>query len=161
MRSQHGRTFLEVIIVVSVSSILAAAAIHRYTGNAKTVQAESAEKIILADLRYAHEMAMITGRTVEVVINPANNRYTIRYQDTGELLRRPRGTGNVMLQLGEGKFKGVTITQTHFTQGSLLFKPDGSPAQGGQNLQSKKLVLQTSMNKKFYVMPGTGEIITE
>lgn len=161
LQDNHGKSLLEIIVVLSISSILATAAIYRYAGNADASQRQSAVKVVVNDLRYAKEMAMASGKSVKVIVTPVQNSYKIVWAGSGVALKRPVGGGILARTFGDGEFRAVKISSTQLVKGALVLKPDGTPFTGGSAIQSKQKVMQIKAGKSIYIYPVTGRLVSE
>ena len=116
-RATRGFTLVEILAVVVILGI-ASAIIIPQMGTRDDMRAAAAARRLIADLIYAQNQAITTGRWVYVKFDVANNKYT--------LLSTASSGGDVALT--------NPITQTTFTQ------QFGAAAQGWQNISISSAV---------------------
>lgn len=73
--TRSGYSLLETIVTVLTIGILAAAAMPRFVGATRRVQAESAAKKVVADLLYARRQARSQGSSETVTFDLPNHTY--------------------------------------------------------------------------------------
>jgi prepilin-type N-terminal cleavage/methylation domain-containing protein len=76
----HGFTLLELIVVLTIITIISASVIPVFNGTFAGVQNSHAMRDFLASLRYAQERAITETREFRVIMDPDNNcYYTARF----------------------------------------------------------------------------------
>jgi len=82
-RAQRGFTLLETVVVVGIMMVLMGIAIISSFGSMQSYQVNSAEDVVVSQLRVARQMAISQRRTVQVWIDTApesDGRYHVKYQ---------------------------------------------------------------------------------
>ena len=133
-RRTHGYTLVEVLLVVAILGLVAAAVVpSMLTAGAMGVQA--AARVIVADLLYAQNEAIADQAERSVVFDVANNRYRLA-DESGNTLTASWISGqanNYTVDFSnDRRFQGVTITAVDFESGSTIgFDALGTPTVGG------------------------------
>jgi prepilin-type N-terminal cleavage/methylation domain-containing protein len=70
-------TLLELIVVISIITLLSAMVLPRFSGTLNVERADAAARRIAQDLRLAQTQARKTSRSVTVRFEPAAHRYTL------------------------------------------------------------------------------------
>jgi prepilin-type N-terminal cleavage/methylation domain-containing protein len=82
-RNERGFTLLESVIVIAIMMVLMGVAVIQSFGSLSSYQANSAEDIVVSQLRVARQLAISQRRTVQIWIDTApetDGRYHIAYQ---------------------------------------------------------------------------------
>lgn len=154
---QTGFTLAEIVVVLTIVGVMLAIGFIKLTKGQRVAQVRAAAAQLVADLQFAQETAIATGREVRVHLDPDNDRYYLTWSD-GELLRTPAGHRPFIVRFGIGKFKSVHLHNTGLNGGLLRFRPNGHPMDGGGNLGQEKLVANLNESYQVYVQPVTGSV---
>lgn len=151
-RSQKAFTLVEILVVVMVLLVIAAAAIPYVTGTADT-QVLSAARVLASDLQYAQSQAITTQAPVTVVFQTNQNSYTLS-NASGPLVHPiTRSTYTVNYASASG-MQGVVLASASFGgAASVTYDELGSPSSAGTvRLQAGSYVYQ------IQVASATGKI---
>lgn len=159
-RAEKGFSMIEMITVISIVGILAAAAYINFNSGT-SVRLEAATKKMMSDISYAQELAMSNGNSVDVIISTAENQYSLKWGD-GSYVSNIMGGGNFVVDFDHSNYAGVTLNSTGLTDGTLTFNSVGIPLTGGSIIQSELIVAQLNSQNSIKVTPYTGRItVTE
>jgi prepilin-type N-terminal cleavage/methylation domain-containing protein len=82
-RTQRGFTLLESVVVIGIMMVLMGIAIIQSFGSLESYQVNSAQDVVVSQLRVARQLAIAQRRTVQVWIDTApegDGRYHVKYQ---------------------------------------------------------------------------------
>lgn len=158
--NERGFTLVELIIVLTIASILAAVFVARFDTAHESLQFDGMIRKIAADVRYAREMALTGGQGTRVYIEQGNNRYSLRWAD-GVYMTNPMGGGNFVVDLGHGDFGSVQITSTAFSNGRLDFTRAGLPRNAGAQFSGKLNLITLNNQKRITITANTGLVSIE
>ncbi len=132
--SRRGYTLIEVLVVVTVLGI-ATAVVAPSMLQAGTLGVQAAARIVVSDILYAQNEAVIQHKTRRVVFEPALDRYRVT-DGNGTTLNSPlqgAGDGNYQISFADDpRFQGVAIVSADFNGSPTLeFDDLGTPASGG------------------------------
>ena len=114
---RKGFTLLELIVSLGVLAIVSGViffVISRRDTSYREIM--SATYLLMADIRYARQRAIIDGEDVEIVFYGMENRYTIRYFSSWKIIREVRLPDNVWFM--------------HSSDLKYHFRPRGTPSVG-------------------------------
>ena len=154
---QSGFTLAEIVVVLTVVGVMLAIGFIKLTKGQRVTQVRAAAAQLVADLQFAQETAIATGREVRVHLDADNDRYYLTWAN-GELLRTPAGHRPFIVTFGTGKFKSVHLHSTGLNGNLLRFRPNGHPMDGGGSLGQEKLVANLNGSYQVYVQPVTGSV---
>ncbi|MDM7925003.1 MAG: type II secretion system protein [bacterium] len=124
-RGSPGFSLVEIIVVLTVLGVVAAAAGLGFRAINEKSRIAVAASNALSDLRYAQETAMTERQDVTFTVNSGTNSYSAAYSASGALLKSPlKPTESLNVTLGVKETKGVSITAAN---ASITFNPDGIP----------------------------------
>ncbi len=155
--AQSGFTLAEIVVVLTVVGIMLAIGLIKITKGQRTSQIHAAAAQLVADLEFAQETAIATGREVRVHLDLENNRYSLTWAD-GTLLRTPAGNRPFVVTFGSGRFKSVHLQGCQLNGHMLRFRPNGHPMDSGGGLTSERLVANLNGLYAVYVQPVTGSV---
>jgi len=115
-----GFTLLELLVVLAIVSLLAAALPGRFTQGADPVRMETAARTLATDLARTRSAAMGTGRQMLFTVDPDAVSYRAGEEPPVKL---PAGTRITLLTAAREQLGGA--------RGAIRFYPDGG-ATGGQ-----------------------------
>lgn len=121
---ERGFTLLEMVLVVAILMILMGIAVVQSFGSLEGYQANSAQDIVVSQLRVARQLAISQRRYVTITFNTASNPQSMTYQ-----VQPRQGSGDPPVA-------AVTVTlprQTQFLQEGVGDTPMGFGTCGGSN----------------------------
>ena len=118
--SQKGISFVEIIIVLAVIGILSYVAVVEVTNSTSSLKEKSLAQKIISDVRYAQEMALNHRKGVRFIVEPTNNRYSIKWDDN-TYLKTPVREQDFVFDFEASEFNGINLTSTNFSAGLLTF----------------------------------------
>jgi prepilin-type N-terminal cleavage/methylation domain-containing protein len=157
LKNERGVTLLETTMVLVIMSVLSYSAIVHFSASSSDVQARAAAAQLMHDLRFAQQWAIANSRSVTVAFEAQNNRYSLKWQDTGAYLLRPAGGGNYVVRFGEGNFPDVEVSTT-LGGSALTFDASGRPCNGQQLLLTTADVAVLTGGLIVRVTPNTGKL---
>lgn len=166
MNKNHGFTLIELVLTLSLLSILGVSAITAMV-NVGTMKADVAAQKLMADLAYARELARSRNVIHGVSFNAATDTYTV-YQfnpATGveTAVTSPHTQTPMVINYATAPgLTGVDIQNPSFGGGSnIRFAPIGTPQiPGGAALAAAGTVVlaQGGVSRTVSVQPNTGEV---
>ena len=129
-RNRTGFTLIELIMVIVILAILAAAVIPQAVGTA-ALQAQSAARMVLADLEYAQNQAIVTQVETTVTFDVNGNSYVV--SNASGVLIHPitKQTYSVDFDTQNG-FGSVSVSSADFDGDvAVTFDSLGAPAASG------------------------------
>jgi len=123
-RRERGFTLLESVVVIAILMILMGIAVVQSFGSLEGYQVNSAQDIVVSQLRVARQLAISQRRFVTVTFNTGANPPSLTYQ-----VQPRQGSGDAPVP-------AVTVTlprQTKFTQEGVADTPMGFGTCGGSN----------------------------
>ena len=139
---QKGFTLIELVIVILIAAILAAA-VNALLGDTTSTKVYGTARKIQSDITYAQEQAMTHRAHYRVQFTPATNSYTIQQCTTwgvsscttwGPVLDPSTNTSPFTVTLNSGSYSGVLLSSTTFTCNYVEFNSAGVPYEGGAGL---------------------------
>ena len=158
IRNESGASLIELIMVLVISSLLAAVAAQRLLRDASQSQQRNAARTALRDFEYARNQAMIHGKAVKIKIDVQENRYSVRWAATGIYLNNPVAGGPFVRQFGKDAFLHVRIVDTGLPNGELVFTFTGKPVAASKALTAITTAIQFNGGHRVDVMPHTGQL---
>lgn len=155
LQKEDGFSFLELIVLIVGVGILAVIGMANLSSSNSNLKEKALAKKIIADVRYAQEMAINYGQLVQVIVETGQNRYSLKWQDNS-YLQTPIAEENFIVDVDDGYFSGVSISSTGFNSGTLQFNGDGNPLDNGTLLTTAKNLLQLNSSTSIQITPGTG-----
>jgi prepilin-type N-terminal cleavage/methylation domain-containing protein len=144
----RGFTLVELVIAVTVVAVVTVAVVVGVSDINSNTQLSNAASRALADVRYAHELAMANRREVDFIVNVGSNRYEIRWHDDGTYVPSPYGSGDAATQFGTGQFSDITITSSQLST-RLSFDAYGAPMSGGATFSEQLSIML--LNSRVHV----------
>jgi Tfp pilus assembly protein FimT len=134
---KKGITMVELVMVILVISIIGVAAIPRIQ-TFYAFKLSSAVKTLVADIRYAQQMAIARHTNIRVTFSTTGENYTVREEtpmgsNTWTVMRHPFTKGNYTVNyLTDLQYKGIDVSNVNFAGGmNLTFDWQGSPSSNG------------------------------
>lgn len=125
-----GFTLLELIVVIVILAIVAAVVVP-YAVGTTSLQARSAARMLMADLEYAQNQAIVTQADITVSFSTTDNSYTVS-NESGPLIHpitKQAYTVDFDTQKG---LERVCISSASFGGGpAVTFNPLGAPSANG------------------------------
>lgn len=127
----RGFTLIEVLVVVVILAIAAAAVIPRL-GSLGSVQATSAARMLVADLQYAQNEAVVAQKQVSVVFGIGDSSGYRLEDDDGTLTHPINKDVYTVLYAQSADLENVRVDSANFGgSGTLTFDALGAPLAGG------------------------------
>jgi type II secretory pathway pseudopilin PulG len=126
-----GYSYIELMVVLLICSILGAAAVPQYTNALFQFRVDAASKRIAADIAFAQRQALLRSSNQSIVFTPANgsgtpNSYsmpTVQYVDFA--------AAGAVVRIDQAPYQ-ATIASASFGAGATLsFDRYGTPSSGG------------------------------
>ncbi len=105
----QGFTLIELIVMLAILGLIAAIATTRLTDISTNVRMSSAINQISSDIEIVKEMSLAKHKNMSITFDQNYNTYIIR--EGNSVMSDYPGSDNGILNLSEGIFKGVNITQ--------------------------------------------------
>jgi len=140
---QRGYTLIELVVVLAVASILAGSTAIYFRESAENSRLVNAAYRVLADVRYAQQMAVSHNRRVDFSV--AGNGYSARW-DGGGYLQSPLTGSDLSVELD------VEIT----SGANFYFDWNGKPS-----ITSETVIVGLNSKKSIKMVPNTGYVYIE
>ena len=125
-----GFTMLEMMIIVVIIGIVAAMAVPSFFNTIPRLKARTEARNILNFVRLARSKAVSGGAQYGVYID-INNRQYILFKDTINPAQVMYNTGDSVVVGPETLDPDVVLTNSTFTNNSVVFTPTGGASQSG------------------------------
>ena len=129
-------TLAEMVVVIIIMAIAAAIIIPQAVGTS-SLQAQSAARMVMADLEYAQSEAIFTQSLVTVTFDSAGNSYTIS-NASGPLVHPINKEEYVVDLDSQTGLESVSISAVSFAGSAVTFDALGAPDSGGSVTVSAK-----------------------
>jgi prepilin-type N-terminal cleavage/methylation domain-containing protein len=123
---RNAYTFIELLIVVLVIAILAAAGAPKFAESISRFRVDAVVQRIAGDVKYARRTAQQTSASVTMSFDVANNKYTL----SGVSDINHRGQ-TFAFSLADTQYGCVMVSATFGSGNSLTFDIHGRPSQSG------------------------------
>jgi len=158
--TEKGMTQIQLIVAIVLTGILSYMALANFGSSSVVIKRMSLAKKIVADVRYAQEMAMSFRKSVVITVDVQNDSYSIQWQ-SGGYLKTPIGGRDFIVDIPNSDFVGVDITSTGFTGGQLTFDSSGRPLNGGNPLAAATALAVLDGTTSVKILPVTGRCSIE
>jgi prepilin-type N-terminal cleavage/methylation domain-containing protein len=155
INQEEGFTILELITVIMLVGILSYTAISEFSNSTSSIKEMTFAKKVVADIRYAQEMAISNQKTVKCLIDPSQNRYSLKWENDTHL-KTPIAEKDFIVDIDLSNFIGVKITSTNFSSGLLIYDSQGQPFNGDSPLSSETTLMVINKKVTIKIVPGTG-----
>lgn len=128
INKKNGFTFIELILVLVVMSILAIVAMPKGYDAMTTIPLETAAQRLKVDIRYAQSLATTTGESHGFRVT-GETSYELYNADTGELVTSPHTQSAMQEEINDGTYlDGIVFSATDY---EVVFDSYGRPTTGG------------------------------
>jgi prepilin-type N-terminal cleavage/methylation domain-containing protein len=124
--ARRAYTFIELLIVVLIISIVAAAGTPKFAESITRFRVEAIVQRITGDLKYARRTAQRTSNTVTMNFDVTNNKYTL--SGVSNINRRDQA---FEFSLADAHYGCVLVSATFGAGSSLTFNIYGQPNSSG------------------------------
>ncbi len=121
-----GFSLIELILVLTIISVLSAIAVPRYAQALSRYRADAAAQRVVADLRFARELARTKSQSVRVMFNLSSDRVGV---NSAESLDNPDEVWRT--ELADRPYR-ADLTGTSFNSHWMEFDGYGSPTANGK-----------------------------
>lgn len=157
---KKGYTIIELIMVIVIVGILATLSIPRFQ-SFYYIKLNGAMKKVIADIRYAQQLAISRHESYNIIFNTANETYEVRRVSDSSYAVNPFSRGNFIVNFtSDPQYNGIKIDSTSFG-GTLQFDWQGIPRNGaGTALSAEGSVVFSYQNNvmTIYITPNTGRV---
>ena len=158
--TEAGFSFIELIVLIASLGILSYMAVSRFAGSSDAVKEATFVRRVISDVRYAQEMALNYRQTVQVVVEPDQNRYYLKWSG-GSYLQTPVAFDDFIVDTDDGHYAGVAISSTGFSGGVLEFNSAAMPLNNGSALAGETSLMVLNNNVNIKISPGSGRCYVE
>ena len=160
LNREKGFTLVELIVMVTITGILSYMALSEFSSTTTILKERTLAKKVVADARYAQEMALSHRQLVKFYVEQSQNRYSLKWADN-TYLKTPMAERDFIVDLDEGDFIGINITTTGFASGLLSFTAEGQPLNNGSPLSTETVLMSLDGEVNVKIVPGTGRCYIE
>ena len=118
LQISKGFSLIELIVIMTLLGILAALASTRIKDISGTVRISSAINQITSDIELIKEIAIANHEQMSITYNQNLDIYTIR--KNGTIMTDYPGSNEGIINLSEGLFSGVDITQVNINGSNII-----------------------------------------
>ena len=152
-KKRDGYTLIELIVVIVIVSVLTGVIGVSVDGMNKNTRLHNAANMALADIRFAHELAMTHRSEVDIVVTPAADQYEVKWGTTGIYVPSPLDGGNLIVNFNQGEYSDVSITASSLS-GPLSFNAIGEPLINGATFATETSVMLLNSKMHIVVYPS-------
>jgi len=113
-----GFSLIELIVIMTLLGILATLASIRIKDISVNVRVSAATNQITSDIELIKETALAKHENMSITYNQEQNSYTIR--KNGSIMTDYPGSDSGIINLSEGMFSGVDITQVNINGSNVI-----------------------------------------
>lgn len=154
---QSGFTLIELVLTIALLGIVTITAIPKVNTAEQALSLDGAARSMESDLKYAQNLASVTGQTHGLQINPDNESYTVYSKDDNGVetpVLSPHDHNPMQIAITDN-YQGVSVVP-QAQPIDIEFGPNGLPIQG-QSSQFD-LVNLKSDTKSITISGTTGRI---
>tara|TARA_Y100000590_G_scaffold65031_1_gene70224 strand:- start:107 stop:604 length:498 start_codon:yes stop_codon:yes gene_type:complete len=118
LQISKGFSLIELIVIMTLLGILAALASTRIKDISVNVRVSAATNQITSDIELIKETALANHENMSITYNLEQNNYTIR--KNGSIMTDYPGSDSGIINLSEGMFSGVDITQVNINGSNVI-----------------------------------------
>ena len=118
LQISKGFSLIELIVIMTLLGILAALASTRIKDISVNVRVSAATNQITSDIELIKETALANHENMSITYNLEQNNYTIR--KNGSIMTDYPGSDSGVINLSEGMFSGVDITQVNINGSNVI-----------------------------------------
>ena len=118
LQISKGFSLIELIVIMTLLGILAALASIRIKDISVNVRVSAATNQITSDIELIKETALAKHENMSITYNQEQNNYTIR--KNGSVMTDYPGSDSGIMNLSEGMFSGVDITQVNINGSNVI-----------------------------------------
>ncbi len=153
--SETGFTIIELIVIIVIVGILSYMAMAEFSESTSIVKERTMARKVVNDIRYAQEMALSHRKLVKCVIEPSQNRYSLKWADDS-YVQTPAAERDFIVYFDSGDYTGVDLTSSGFSSGLLSFNPMGKPLNNGALMTVEIVAMIINSGVIIKIVPGTG-----
>lgn len=161
--NKNGLTLIELIIIVTIVSILGAT-IAVYFTRGYTYRLDAARSKLASDIKYVQQLAITKQKNFGICFEPEENRYYAYVESTENNIKHPLTRDNFIVDYNQdSKFSGVNLVSTNLAGNLLQFNPIGEPSDG-ESLLDYEGRINISYKEQSYIIKiekNTGKIGVE
>jgi len=158
-RRSPGFTLVEIVVVICVIVAFSGVVTISFGKFDQDSRLNVAAGRVLADLRYAQEVAMTERREVNFYVTPSTTYYA-NYQAGGANVKSPLNPGMSMsVTLNVDEFKGIVISSSGVSGSRLSFNSDGVPLLNGNVLANQVSVMLLNGKQNIVLFPSGYSVI--
>ena len=118
LKISKGFSLIELIVIMTLLGILATLASIRIKDISVNVRVSAATNQITSDIELIKETALAKHENMSITYNQEQNNYTIR--KNGSVMTDYPGSDSGIINLSEGMFSGVDITQVNINGSNVI-----------------------------------------
>ena len=118
LQISKGFSLIELIVIMTLLGILVALASTRIKDISVNVRVSAATNQITSDIELIKETALAKHENMSITYNQEQNNYTIR--KNGSVMTDYPGSDSGIINLSEGMFSGVDITQVNINGSNVI-----------------------------------------
>lgn len=160
LHANNGFTIVELVVVMVIISVFAGVVGVSVDEVNQDTRLSNAATRALADVRYAHELAMAHRREVDVYVTPASDKYEVKWHDTGAYVTSGVTSDNLIVQFSQGDYHDVSISSSGLG-GRLSFSATGEPLINGSSFYSEKSVMFLNSRIHIVIYPSGYAVIEQ
>jgi len=162
MNRRTAFTLAELVTVIVLTTILSAGALAGLRGLGRWRDA-TAQRRLVADLRHARALAMLTGRRTMVVFDLASQSWRLEQEDQpaegsfrGSTIIHPQSFQPWVVRLPDIASSLRIASLTNVSGGRIGFAADGLPIDAAGNRPRKSAVITLNNGRLVAVYAGSG-----
>lgn len=141
LKSTGGFSLTELLVVIAIISITATIAVPQFTKMKNNANLKEAAREISGDIQLCRRMAVSENVHYRIVINTANNEYTIQKETSPSIWVNVSSTKNVGGEYADVKIVGDPT----YGADKIVFQPRGTTNAGTLKIQHEKSLSKASI----------------